>query len=262
MLFARILNLDYLNNVDENQLDLSENDVEKNISNLSLTVKDDSINLRWADCINPYWKKAYIVRGENSIPTSVYNGSIVGTYHEKNKYSTTDFIDSDILPDTLYCYRIFTEFSNEPEYYSGLKNIFYVYVGGNMDNTENKIKRYSVDKDGDCFVVATGEGVKMEKEGSNVTLNVPENVTLLSAQIRFSGEEIGTGSKCSIKYGNDFNYEDNLCVPNYQVIFDNEGSRSYKVAPFPYGNVNSDQGNTLELTSLPANQPVIVKLTF
>lgn len=397
MMFARMLNLDYLNNVDENQLDLSENDIAKNINNLSVSMEDDCVHLRWSDCINNYWKKSYIVRGENSIPTSVYNGEVVGSYDVKNQYSSTDFIDKNVEENTLYCYRIFTEFSNEPEYYSGFKNIFYVYVGGvdvSSDNNEmipavriiqgpthrfvsdeqiekwdnsfdgeysslknapelstvatsgsyedltnipefarvaitgsyndlidkptiseggfsgdyedliNKpelatvatsgkytdligtpevytkqevdekisaiptptptaqLKRYKADENGDCYVIATGDGVTFEKTGSNAVLTVPEEVTLISAQVRFAGDEIGAASKCTIKYGSGFNYDDNMCMPSYMVLMNNPGSRAYRCAPIPAGNLNMDNGNKLELTNLPANQPIMVKLTF
>lgn len=450
MMFARMLNLDYLNNVDENQLDLSENDIAKNINNLSVSMENDCVHLRWSDCINSYWKKSYIVRGENSIPTSVYNGDIVGSYDVKNQYSSTDFIDKDVQENTLYCYRIFTEFSNEPEYYSGFKNIFYIYVGdvevsdeggmipavriiqgpshrfvsdtqiekwdnsfdgeySNLKNapvlstvatsgnyqdltgipqlstvatsgqytdligtpelspiattgsyedlidkptlstvgqtgsytdllnvpsfatvamtgsyndlldkpnideirfsgdyndlinkpelstvatsgkytdltetpdvytkqevdqkineipkpTENSsVKRYKADSAGDCFVMATGEGVTFEKSGSDAIITVPEEVTLISAQVRFTSDEIGTGAKCSIKYGDSFNYDDNMCMPSFMVLMNNPGSRAYRCAPFPAGNLNLDNGNKLELTNLPVNQPIMVKLTF
>lgn len=128
LMFARVLNLDYLNSFDQNQLDLSENDVTKNINNLTVSMEDNHVHLRWNDCVNSSWKKSYIVKAENSIPTSVYNGNIVTSYTEKNKYSTVDFIDNDISENVLYCYRVFSEFDNDSKYYSGFKNIFYVYV--------------------------------------------------------------------------------------------------------------------------------------
>ena len=449
MMFARMLNLDYLNNIDENQLDLSENDMSKNINNLSVSMKDDKVLLRWSDCINNYWKKSYIVRGENSIPTSVYNGDIVGSYTDKNQYYSSDFVDENVKENTLYCYRVFTEFSNEPEYYSGFKNIFYVYVGeeevlsnhhemipairiiqspthrfvtdkqieqwnksnftgdyndllnkpnlsavatsgsyndlidkpelslvatsgsyndltgkpelslvatsgsyedlsekptistagqtgsytdlinvptfskiafsgsyndlidkpsntstGDYNDLINKpnlstvatsgsyndlidkpdvytktevdekissipkpepvsgLKRYKADENGDCYVVASGEGITFSKSGSNAELQIPEGVLLISTQIRFTADEIGTGAKCSIKYGSDFNYSDNMCMPTYMVLMNNPGSRAYRCAPFPAGNLNSDNGNKLELTGLPTNQPIMVKLMF
>lgn len=449
MMFARMLNLDYLNNIDENQIDLSENDVTKNINNLSVSMENDKILLKWSDCINNYWKKSYIVRGENSIPTSVFNGEIIGSYDEKNKYYGTAFVDKDVKENTLYCYRIFTEFANEPEYYSGFKNVFYVYVGEqevvNDDNslipairiiqssshrfvTDEQIEkwnkanfsgsyndltdkpelaeiattgsyndlvdtpslslvatsgnysdlngvpelstvattgsyndlvnaptistvgktgsytdllnvpsfssvafsgsyndltdkpvggsgtndyndlinkpelstvatsgsyndltdkpdvytktevdgkiaaikpeavsgivRYKADATGDCYVVATGEGVTCSKSGSSAELHIPEGVLVLSAQVRFTADEIGTGAKCTIKYGSDYNYSDNMCMPVYQILMNNPGSRAYRLTPYPAGNLNSDDGNKLEITGLPTNQPIMIKLTF
>lgn len=457
MLFARMLNLDYLNNIDENQLDLSENDMTKNINNLSVSMENDKILLRWSDCSNKYWKKSYIVKGENTIPTSVYNGDVIGSYTDKNQYYSDDFVDNDVKENTLYCYRIFTEFENEPDYYSGFKNIFYIYVGeqevlsnpnelipairiiqstthrfvnddqiakwdknfsGNYNDLNGKpnlslvatsgkyedliekpefslvatsgnyndligkpevsvvaktgsyndllnkptisragetgsytdllntpafssvalsgsytdlsnkptisnvgrtgsyndltdkptistagrtgsyndltdkpdvytktevdtkisqisgsapqgpvtsvtnVKRYKADDSGDCYVIASNDGVTFSKSGCNAEIHVPEGVVLLSAQIKFTGDEIGTGSKCTIKYGTEYNYDDNMCMPSYMVLMNNPGSRAYRCAPIPVGNLNLDDGNKLELTNLPSSQPIMVKLTF
>ena len=57
VMFARMLNLDYLNSFDQNQLDLSENDVTKNINNLVVTMEDNKVHLKWNDCVNQAWKK-------------------------------------------------------------------------------------------------------------------------------------------------------------------------------------------------------------
>lgn len=134
IMFARVLNLDYLNNMDQNQLDLSDNDMTKNINNLQVSMKDNKVNLTWTDCVDNHWKQSYIVRGENTIPTSVYNGNIVTSYNEKNKYSKSPFIDENIEDNMLYCYRVFSEMDNEAEFYSGFKNIFYVYVSSVESN--------------------------------------------------------------------------------------------------------------------------------
>lgn len=130
VMFARMLNLDYLNSFDQNQLDLSENDATKNINNLVVTMEDNKVYLKWNDCINPAWKKAYVVKAENSIPTSVFSGNIIESYTDKNKYSNTPLIDDQVNENTLYCYRVFYEFENATKYYSGFKNLFYVYVAG------------------------------------------------------------------------------------------------------------------------------------
>lgn len=130
IMFARMLNLDYLNSFDQNQLDLSENDVTKNINNLVVTMEDNKVHLQWNDCVNPAWKKAYVVKAENSIPTSVFSGNVIESYTEKNKYSAIPLIDDQVNENTLYCYRVFYEFENNTKYYSGFKNLFYVYVTG------------------------------------------------------------------------------------------------------------------------------------
>lgn len=458
LMFARILNLDYLNSFDQNQLDLSENDVTKNINNLTVSMENNKVHLKWTDCVNSAWKKSYVVRAENAIPTSVYNGDIVTSYTEKNKYSNIEFVDDNISDNVLYCYRVFSEFSNDSKYYSGFKNIFYVYVAsvtmcdqdhqggpvlaanvitdplnrfvsdtkieewnnksefdgdytklnnkpdlsaialsgdytdlinkpnvyiksevynkeevnqlisnlepgvggssfsGDYNDLTNKpdvytkaevynkteaynktevdslvqtnsfsgsyndlterptfsqvatsgsytdltnkpsvyqkpevynrgevdslidgvkslipeggspgegstVQRYVPQgaNNGDCYVVATKPGVTFSKEGNYATLTVPSGVELLSVQVRFAGSEIAATGKCTIKYGDSYNFDNNLCIPTFNVINDLSPNRAYKMGqPATIGN----HPNEIEFTNMNANQGVVIKLSF
>ncbi len=107
---------------------ISKNDPNKNISNLQIKIKDDKLYINWKDSNNANWKRNIIVKTNSHIPTDALNGNLIEVIQEKNKYSTKALIDNNIVENKLYCYRIFTEFSNSDKFYSGFKNIFFVYV--------------------------------------------------------------------------------------------------------------------------------------
>lgn len=360
VMVARMLNLDYLNSFDQNQLDLSENDITKNINNLVVTMEDNKVHLKWNDCINQAWKKSYIVKAENSIPTSVYNGNIIASYTEKNQYSTVDLIDDEINDNVLYCYRVFSEFDNESQYYSGFKNIFYVYVtsvtvcdenhepvrvlagnvvtdslhkfvtdeqialwtnksnfNGNYESLTNKpelsdvatsgsytdltdtpdvyqksevyskeqtysqqqvndlintvknnmpenvsgVYKYVPDgaKNNDCYVVATKPGITFTKTGNRAELIVPDDTIILSIQVRFTGAEVGTSGKVVIKYGDNYNFTDNMFIPTYSVLQDTQSNRVYRLGQAA---TFETMPNEIQLVGLNSNIGVVAKLTF
>ena len=455
VMVARMLNLDYLNSFDQNQLDLSENDVTKNINNLVVTMEDNKVHLKWNDCVNQAWKKSYIVKAENSIPTSVYNGNIIASYTEKNQYSTIDLIDDEINDNVLYCYRVFSEFENEAKYYSGFKNIFYVYVTsvtvcdenhesgpvlakdivtdplhkfvseqqialwtnksnfngdyesltnkpqlstvatsgeytdlnnipelsdvatsgdyndldnipdvyiksevysreetyskdeignliksttsftGNYEDLQNKPKLAKIATSGkyedlidapelsevatsgrytdltdtpdvysksevyskeqtysqqqvndlintiknnapanvsgvykyvpqgannnDCYVVATKPGITFTKTGNRAELTVPDDTVILSIQVRFTGSEVGTSGKVVIKYGDNYNFTDNMFIPTYSVLQDTQSNRVYRLGQAA---TFETMPNEIQLVGLNSNIGVVAKLTF
>lgn len=127
-LIGRQLNLDYLNYSNFNEIKLSENNSDSNIEDLKAKVVNGKIEILFDDCVNQFWEEAIIVKTEGVIPTTIYAGKVIAQYTEKNKYSKIPLIDDEIEENVLYCYRVFTKFSNEPELYSGLKNIFFMYT--------------------------------------------------------------------------------------------------------------------------------------
>jgi hypothetical protein len=108
---------------------ISPSDPSKNINNLQVFVLNNKINIKWTDCSDPNWKSNIVVKAENYIPLCPYEEKIVDTTYTKNAYALNSLIDNDIQPNKLYCYRIFTEFKNSDEFYSGLRNIIFIYVG-------------------------------------------------------------------------------------------------------------------------------------
>ena len=123
---VQMLSTDYLNSYFHGNI--SKDEPEKDISNLNITIKNDNLHVMWNDCDDIYWKQNLLLKSKNQIPSSIFANDLVVTIDEKNKYANKAFVDKDIQLDTLYCYRIFTEFSNSDEFYSGFKNIFFVYV--------------------------------------------------------------------------------------------------------------------------------------
>lgn len=133
-LIGRELNLDYMNYSNYNQINISENNPDLNINDLEIKVIDGETQIKWKDCENLHWKSNILVRSINNIPATVFAGQVITHSTTKNLYIDLPFVDNDIEQNTLYCYRVFTELDNSEVYYSGLKNIFFVYVyGSNFD---------------------------------------------------------------------------------------------------------------------------------
>ena len=123
---VQTLNTDYLNSHFKGAI--SKNEPDKNIEDLNIFISDGKLNVLWKDCDNSHWKKTYIAKLKNQIPSSAFENAIVESYDVKSSHKDFPFVDSNIKVDTLYCYRIFTEFDNSDQLYSGFKNIFFVYV--------------------------------------------------------------------------------------------------------------------------------------
>lgn len=130
--------------------------------------------------------------------------------------------------------------------------------GGSVAPTEDKsIRRYqlpSLGKDG--WVVADGDGVDATKSGTLTTVTCPEGVQIFALQIRYSGSEIGTGSKCQIKHAMGTSYDD-FVLPHIQVLNDVPGNRAMRTTVGANFNVSHDQ---IEITSMMANTASWVNL--
>lgn len=129
----------------------------------------------------------------------------------------------------------------------------------------NLMVRYEAEgSNGDCIVFATGKGVKFEKTKNSCKLICPKDIQIFSCQIKFSAQDIKTTGNCLIDYGTiaEFNSSyDNLFIPQFQVMNNTEGSRAFKVLPFPAANLNTN-AHTLQLTGLTGNIGIVVRLNF
>ena len=113
---------------------ISENDKYNNITDLRVAIVDDKLSISWHDCLNACWKKNTITRSTTNVPINTFDGDLIKVTDIKNETKVNALIDSTIEVDKLYCYRIFTEFENSKKIYSGLKNIFFLYVYNEGDN--------------------------------------------------------------------------------------------------------------------------------
>lgn len=129
-LSMKVLGMEYLNHSGE--FEISENSPDKNIGNLNIKLINqgitDVLEITWTDCSNPNWTSNVIVKGKDCIPISPHDGDTFTTSFTKNQYSINPYKDLNIQENTLYCFRIFSQFDNETKFYSGFKNIFFVYV--------------------------------------------------------------------------------------------------------------------------------------
>lgn len=129
-LSMKVLSMDYLNHGSE--FAISADNPSKNINELSIKIIDgglnDAIEISWNDCSDINWIGNTIIKGVNRIPANTYDGTALKTMSVKNEYSINPLLDPNVQENTLYCYRIFSTFSNSTEVYSGFKNTFFVYV--------------------------------------------------------------------------------------------------------------------------------------
>lgn len=107
-----------------------------------------------------------------------------------------------------------------------------------------------------CWVIATGLGVQLQKTNGKAKLIVPQDVQVLSAQILFEASDIVDYS-VSIDYGMGSTYED-ILIPTMQVTTNNDGSRAvFKGAAYNF----NTSASTVEVTGL-QNMPYWIKLQF
>lgn len=176
-IIGRQLNLDYLNYSNFNGVQLSENDSDNNISNLKSIIVNGEAQITFEDCPNTFWEENIIVKTEAFIPSTIYAGEVVAQYTEKNKYKQTPFVDTNIETNVLYCYRVFTKFSNSPDLYSGLKNIFFMYA-------------YNINFD---FSVITAEMILVDSNNRFVTDEQIEKWTNMDIQLTtYTKDEINS----------------------------------------------------------------------
>lgn len=128
---------------------------------------------------------------------------------------------------------------------------------GEVSVTDKSIRRYKLDGLGENgWVVADGNGVTAEKSGTLTTVTCPPGVQIFALQIRYTGEEIGSGGKCQIKHGMGSSYDD-FVLPHIQVLNDAPGSRAMKTTVGANFNVSHDQ---IEITGMTSNIPAWVNL--
>lgn len=122
--------------------------------------------------------------------------------------------------------------------------------GSTTPVVDKSIRRYQLPGLGtDGWVIADGDGVDATKSGPLCTVTCPEGVQIFALQIRFSGDEIGTGGKCQIKHGMGKSYDD-FVLPHVQVMNDVERSRALRTTVGGNFNVTHDQ---IEITGMAAN---------
>lgn len=122
--------------------------------------------------------------------------------------------------------------------------------GSTTPAVDKSIRRYQLPGLGtDGWVIADGDGVDATKSGPLCTVTCPEGVQIFALQIRFSGDEIGTGGKCQIKHGMGKSYDD-FVLPHVQVMNDVERSRALRTTVGGNFNVTHDQ---IEITGMAAN---------
>lgn len=123
-------------------------------------------------------------------------------------------------------------------------------ISGEVTFQDKHIRRYQLPGLGtDGWVVADGDGVDATKEGTLTTVTCPDGVQILALQIRYSGTEIGTGSKCQIKHSMGTSYDD-FVLPHVQVMNDISGNRAMRTSVTANFNVSHDQ---IEVTGMMAN---------
>jgi hypothetical protein len=121
------LNTDYFgHNFDIGSV--SANNPDRNITNLNISIVNGQLHITWDDCLDTHWSSNMIIKAKNYIPASTYNEGIIERQYTKNGHSLMPLIDTDIQVNTLYCYRIFSEYGTADDLYSGFKNIFFVYT--------------------------------------------------------------------------------------------------------------------------------------
>ena len=123
---VQTLNTDYLNSHFSGAI--SKDEPDKNINDLNIFISNGKLNVMWKDCDDQHWKANHITKLKNQIPSSAFDNAVIETYDVKNSHKDFPFVDGNIQVDTLYCYRIFTEFDNSDQLYSGFKNVFFIYV--------------------------------------------------------------------------------------------------------------------------------------
>ena len=122
---------------------------------------------------------------------------------------------------------------------------------------DKSIRRYQLPSLGtNGWVIADGDGVDATKSGTLCTVNCPEGVQIFALQIRFLGDEIGTGGKCQIKHGMGKSYDD-FVLPHVQVMNDVAKSRALRTTVGANFNVTHDQ---IEITGMSTNQNAWVNL--
>lgn len=122
--------------------------------------------------------------------------------------------------------------------------------GSTTPAVDKSIRRYQLPGLGtDGWVIADGDGVDATKSGPLCTVTCPEGVQIFALQIRFSGDEIGTGGKCQIKHGMGKSYDD-FVLPHVQVMNDVERSRALRTTVGGNFNVTHDQ---IEITGMATN---------
>ena len=92
--------------------------------------------------------------------------------------------------------------------------------------------------------------------GANVSLTVPEEVTLYSATFLFNGSDIGSQGRASISLGVNKSYSE-FIMPIVQAMNWTDSNKVYKLSV--NANFNADC-NTLSISGLSSNTTSLVRV--
>ena len=172
--------------------------------------------------------------------------------------TTGNYSDLNGAPDV---YQKSEVYSKEQTYNQQQVDELINTIKNNASGNVSGVYKYVPDgaEHNDCYVVATKPGITFTKTGNRAELTVPDETIILSIQVRFSGSEVGTSGKVIIKYGDNYNFTDNMFIPTYSVLQDTQSNRVYRLGQAA---TFETMPNEIQLVGLNSNIGVVAKLTF
>lgn len=79
------------------------------VTAMSISAGNGFTTLKWSDPTDADWFSTTLVRKVGSYPTSISDGTTVIVLSNKNQYSSSGFVDSNLTNDTQYYYQLFPQ---------------------------------------------------------------------------------------------------------------------------------------------------------
>lgn len=140
--------------------------------------------------------------------------------------------------------------------------LVYIDKPTSTTTTSSKLYRYEAagSSNGDCMILADGQGVTFSKTGSAAIITPPTGVNVITARIRFSASEMGDAAKCQIDYNSTLSDTDytTMSQPSFSVFNDVDGNRALRSAAVNL-NINA---HTMQFTGVVSNIGLLIKLAY
>lgn len=204
----------------------------ENISKLNIFASDSKLYVSFKDPNNIDWNKTILCRKESDYPQNESDGIVVLTNETRDKYSSTPFIDTDVVQGKQYYYKFFT-----------------------VDNTNN------VNLTCDSFVVnipvikdivppGNAKNIKIVNNGKKISLTYddPDDLDWAGTDIYVQIGKVPTIDDSGYIHRHSTSTKNNYSKNPY--IYNIDYDKKYYFGVFPYdksGNYNTNYSNVVSI---------------